>query len=71
MCLNASNIVVYKYSLNHRTIVMFDKKCKCSNFLWPLVTAAVPLVHVEEVVEGPVSVAVSSDGHLDQRLLGH
>ena len=50
---------------------MFDKKCKCSNILWPLLTAGVPLVHVEEVVEGPVRVAVSSDGHLDQRLLGH
>ena len=49
---------------------MFDKKCKCSNILWPLVTA-VPLVHVEEVVEGPVGVAVCCDGHLDQGLLGH
>ena len=50
---------------------MFDKKCKCSNVLWPLLTAGVSLVHVEEVVEGPVCVAVCSDGHLDQGLLGN
>ena len=42
---------------------------------WSILTVPliglVSLVHVEEVVEGPVCVAVSSDRHLDQRLLGN
>ena len=36
---------------------------------WPLI--GLSLVHVEEVVKCPVRVTVSSDGHLDQRLLGN